>query len=212
MEFALEMVVKAKLLGMTISEVPTTLSPSRRGRPPHLSTWADGRRSLLLYLASMPQMLLYPGLVLMVVGLALGALLVAQPISILSVHFDVHTLLVCGVSALLGFQLVAHSVVLRYLMVTARLLPPQPRFMVWLGRLKLEYGLGTGAAFALVGLAGVLSIVRTWEAGGFGDLEPFSTMRVAIPSVISIALGLQVALASLFLALVKWQVRSRSSG
>ena len=65
MEFALEMVVKARLLGMRISEVPTTLSPDGRGRPPHLRTWRDGRRSLLLYLASMPRgLFLYPGLAL----------------------------------------------------------------------------------------------------------------------------------------------------
>jgi len=53
------MLVKAKLLGMRTSEVPTKLSPDRRGRPPHLDTWRDGRRSLLLYLASMPHVLLY---------------------------------------------------------------------------------------------------------------------------------------------------------
>ena len=62
MEFALEMLVKSQLLGMTISEVPTTLAPDGRGRPPHLNTWRDGRRSLLLYLASMPHgLFLYPG-------------------------------------------------------------------------------------------------------------------------------------------------------
>ena len=38
MEFASEMVVRASLAGLRISEVPTTLSPDRRGRPPHLRT------------------------------------------------------------------------------------------------------------------------------------------------------------------------------
>ena len=62
MEFALEMVVKASLLKMQMSEVPTTLSADGRGRPPHLNTWRDGRRSLLLYFSSMPSgLLLYPG-------------------------------------------------------------------------------------------------------------------------------------------------------
>jgi hypothetical protein len=213
MEFALEMLVKAKLLGMRISEVPTTLSPDRRGRPPHLSTWRDGRRSLLLYLACMPQgLFLVPGIVLLTFGLVVGAFLAARPVSIHGVRFDVHTLLLCGVAVLLGFQLVAHSVVLRFLMVTARFLPPQPGFMSWLGRMKLEHGLGVGMVLALPGVAGVLWIVRVWEAHSFGNLDPFSTMRVAIPSVTAIALGVQVAFASLFLSLVKWQVRSRSGG
>jgi hypothetical protein len=212
MEFALEMLVKAKMLGMAISEVPTTLSPDRRGRPPHLNAWRDGRRSLLLYLASMPQVFLYPGIALMTVGLVVGAFLAAQPISLFGVHFDVHTLLVCGVSVVLGFQLVSHAVILRFLMVVAKVLPPQPRFMEWLSRLRLEYGLGVGMALVLGGLAGVSSLVRFWGIHGFGNLDPFPTMRTAIPSVIAIALGHQVAFASLFLALVKWQVRSRASG
>jgi len=213
MEFALEMLVKGRLLGMRISEVPTTLSPDRRGRPPHLDTWRDGRRSLLLYLASMPHgLFLYPGLVLLALGLVVGAILAAGPITVHGVRFDVHSLLVCGAAVLVGFQLVAHSVVLRFLMVTARLLPPQPRFMAWLGRLRLEHGLGAGLAIGLVGVAGVAWIVRAWEVRSFGDLDLVSTMRIAIPSVTAIALGLQVAFAALFMSLVKWQARSRDSG
>jgi glycosyltransferase involved in cell wall biosynthesis len=46
MEFASEMVVKASLLRMRVSEVPTTLSPDGRSHPPHLRTWHDGWRHL----------------------------------------------------------------------------------------------------------------------------------------------------------------------
>lgn len=46
MEFASEMVVKAALLGMRVAERPVTLSPDRRGRPPHLRPWRDGWRHL----------------------------------------------------------------------------------------------------------------------------------------------------------------------
>ena len=213
MEFALEMAVKAKLLGMRISEVATTLSPDRRGRPPHLQAWRDGRRSLLLYLASMPDWLvLYPGIALVVLGLAVGTVLIAGPVAMHGIRFDVHTLLVCAFAVLMGTQVVADSVVLRFLMITARLLPPRPRLMAWLWRLKLEYGLAAAGVLAIVGVAGVLRAVRVWEAEAFGDLDPLSTMRIVIPSVTAIALGHQVAFASLFLALVKWQVRTRESG
>jgi hypothetical protein len=211
MEFALEMLVKARLLGLRISEVPTSLSPDRRGRPSHLDTWRDGRRSLLLYLASMPQgVFLYPGLVLLAVGGVVGGLLSAHPRSILGLHLDIHTLLVCAFAVLLGGQLVAYSIVLRFLMITARLLPPEPRFMDRFGRLKLEHGLGLGVAFVLAGLAGLVWVVRIWEVGSFGSLDPFAMMRIVIPSVTAIALGFQAAFVALFLSLVKWQVRSRS--
>jgi hypothetical protein len=46
MEFASEMVVKATLHGLRITEVPTTLSPDGRSRPPHLRSWRDGWRHL----------------------------------------------------------------------------------------------------------------------------------------------------------------------
>ena len=46
MEFASEMVVKASLFRMKVSEVPTTLAPDGRSHPPHLRTWRDGWRHL----------------------------------------------------------------------------------------------------------------------------------------------------------------------
>ena len=46
MEFASEMIVKATLLGMRVGEVPTTLAPDGRSRPPHLRPWRDGWRHL----------------------------------------------------------------------------------------------------------------------------------------------------------------------
>ena len=42
MEFASEMVVKAAIAGLDIREVPTTLAPDGRSRPPHLRTWRAG--------------------------------------------------------------------------------------------------------------------------------------------------------------------------
>ena len=69
MEFASEMVVKASLLRMKVSEVPTTLSPDGRNRPPHLRTWRDGWRHLRFLLMYSPRWLfLYPGIVLMLPG------------------------------------------------------------------------------------------------------------------------------------------------
>ena len=46
MEFAIEMIVKATMQGLRVTEVPTTLSPDAEGREPHLNTWRDGWRSI----------------------------------------------------------------------------------------------------------------------------------------------------------------------
>ena len=71
MEFASEMVIKATLLEMRIIEVPTTLSRDGRSRPPHLRPYRDGWRHLRFMLLFSPNWLfLYPGLVLMFIGIS----------------------------------------------------------------------------------------------------------------------------------------------
>ena len=67
MEFASEMVVKATIRKLRITEVPTTLSPDGRSRPPHLRSWRDGWRHLRFLLLFSPRWLfLYPGAALFV--------------------------------------------------------------------------------------------------------------------------------------------------
>src|ERR1700751_183542 len=111
MEFATEMVVKATLLNLKISEVPTTLSPDGRSRPPHLRTWRDGWLTLRFFLLYSPRWLfLYPGLALMITGIALGLWLLPSPRTIGNVTFDVHTMLYCAALVLLGFQSISFAI------------------------------------------------------------------------------------------------------
>jgi len=70
MEFASEMIVKASLYELKMTEVPTTLKKDGRSRPPHLNTWADGWRHLVFLLAASPSWLfLYPAIFTMTLGL-----------------------------------------------------------------------------------------------------------------------------------------------
>src|SRR5262249_54307046 len=55
MEFASEMIVKATINRLSITEVPTTLSPDGRSRPPHLRSWRDGWRHLRFLLLFSPR-------------------------------------------------------------------------------------------------------------------------------------------------------------
>ena len=71
MEFASEMVIKATMLQMRISEVPTVLAPDGRSRPPHLRPWRDGWRHLRFMLLFSPRWLfLYPGMVLLLLSVS----------------------------------------------------------------------------------------------------------------------------------------------
>ena len=104
MEFASEMVVRATLAGQRIEEVPTTLSPDGRSRPPHLRSWRDGWRHLRFLLLFSPRWLfLIPGTALLALGLVLG-LAVLPARSAGPQLYNVNTLAVACAMVVIGFQ------------------------------------------------------------------------------------------------------------
>jgi glycosyltransferase involved in cell wall biosynthesis len=153
MEFASEMVIKAVLLGLTVSEVPTTLRPDGRDRPPHLRPWRDGWRHLRFMLLFSPRWLFFfPGLALMAVGLIGGGFLLAGPVRLGRIELDVHTLLFAALAVLIGFQAVSFAALSKFFTIRAGLRPQEARFESWLQRATLETGLLAGAGLLLVGL------------------------------------------------------------
>src|SRR4029453_19195831 len=101
------MVVKAVIYGLRITEVPTTLAPDGRNRPPHLRSWRDGWRHLRFLLMYSPRWLfLYPGALLMLFGFFFVLMLLRGPVYIGSIGFDVQTLLSSAVAVVIGFQAV----------------------------------------------------------------------------------------------------------
>jgi glycosyltransferase involved in cell wall biosynthesis len=150
MEFASEMVVKASLLDMKVGEVPTTLSPDGRSRPPHLRPWRDGWRHLRFLLMYSPRWLfLYPGILLIVLGVIGCTLLLPGPLVVHGIGFDVHSLLYAFVAILLGFQFVAFAMFSKVFAITEGLLPEDPRLNRAFRWIKLETGLAVGALLVL---------------------------------------------------------------
>jgi glycosyltransferase involved in cell wall biosynthesis len=203
MEFASEMVIKASLKGMRITEVAVALRPDGRSRPPHLRTWRDGWRHLRFMLLFSPRWLfLYPGLALFAVGVGLSALLVPGPLRIGSVRLDIHTLLVAGFLALLGYQLVLFAVFTKIFAIRAGFHPPHPALERLSRYVTLEVGLGAGVLMVLVGVIALVLAVASWGAVGFGNLDPSLTMREVIPAVVLLALGTQTVFASFFISIL----------
>jgi glycosyltransferase involved in cell wall biosynthesis len=203
MEFASEMVIKASLKGMRIAEVPVTLRPDGRSRPPHLRTWRDGWRHLRFMLLFSPRWLfLYPGLALFASGVLLSALLIPGPLHVGGVRLDIHTLLVAGFLALLGYQLVLFAVFTKIFAIRAGFHPPHELLERTFRYITLEVGLAAGALMALVGLVALILAVASWGAVGFGNLDPSLTMREVIPAVVLLALGTQTVFASFFISIL----------
>lgn len=209
MEFASEMVAKAAMAGLRIAEVPTTLQPDGRGRPPHLRTWRDGWRHLRFLLLFCPRWLfLYPGLLLACTGAVGMALLTAGPLKVLGVGLGVHSQLYMGAATVLGAQLVQLAFLTKWLGVLSGIVPvPQ-----WLARsqryLSVELGLLAGAGAFLLGLVWSLRLVLDWGLTGFGALDPLDAMRYAIPAATLMILGVQAAAGAMFAAALHFGIRS----
>jgi hypothetical protein len=203
MEFASEMVVKATLRGLKIAEVPTTLSPDGRSRPPHLRSWRDGWRHLRFLLLYSPRWLfLYPGAALMLLGLAVGAWLMPGPRVVAGVTFDVHTFLYAMAAIFIGFQAVAFAFFTKIFAISENLLPEDPRLTHTLRFVTLEVGLCIGIALVAIGIASSLYAVRLWSFTAFGPLDPATMLRIIIPAVVSLALGCQIVMSSFFLSVL----------
>jgi len=208
MEFASEMVIKAQLLGIRSSEVPTTLSPDGRSRPPHLRPWRDGWRHLRFMLLYSPRWLfLYPGLGLIVLGVVVGAWVWSGPGWIGGVGFDVHTLLYAAAAVMVGFQAVMFAVLTKIFAISEGLLPRDDRLDRVFQYVNLEVGLVAGASLFLLGALGMAAMIRVWSNNSFGPLDPSQVMRGAIPSVLALTLGAQIILSSFFLSVLGLRVR-----
>jgi len=149
MEFASEMIVKAKLAGWRIAEVPTVLSPDGRSRPPHLRSWHDGWRHLRFLLMMSPRwLMLYPGACLIGIGAAAELAILRGPVIINEIGFDVHTMLYAAGAIILGIQLVLFSLLARTIGVLKKVLPMSPPLARFLRIFTLERGILLGSASA----------------------------------------------------------------
>lgn len=203
MEFASEMVVKATLLGLRVSEVPIVLHKDGRSRPPHLRSWRDGWRHLRFLLLFSPRWLfLYPGMGLMLAGFVAGVWLLPGPRRLGHLSFDAQTLLYAGMSILLGFQAVIFAVFTKVFAISEGLLPPDDRFKKALRHITLEGGLAVGFILSIFGLGVSLYAVGVWGEAKFGALNPTQTLRLIIPAVVSLTLGCQIILSSFFLSVL----------
>ncbi len=203
MEFATEMVVKATLLQMRIAEVPTTLSPDGRSRPPHLRTWRDGWRTLRFFLLYSPRWLfLYPGIALMLAGTALGLWLLPAARTVGGVTLDVHTLVYAAAFVLLGFQAIAFACFTKIFAISEGLLPPDAALDKLFRYITLEVGLAVGVVLTIAGLGASVSAVSGWGAQHFGMLDYSRTMRIVIPAALCLTLGAQTIFASFFLSVL----------
>jgi hypothetical protein len=203
MEFASEMVIKATLKKFRIAEVPITLHPDGRSRPPHLKPWRDGWRHLRFMLIYSPRWLfLIPGLLLSLSGVIFSAALVQGNLQVAGIQLDVGTLMMACMAVVVGFQLVAFAFFTKVFAIAEGLLPDDPKLTRVFKVFTLEKGIVAGSLVLLAGLAMLVRASWLWKQAHFGPLHYEDNLRQLIPAGTLIVLGIQAIFSSFFMSVL----------
>ena len=203
MEYASEMVVKATLNHLKIAEVPTTLKKDGRSHAPHLRSWSDGWRHLKFLLMHSPNWLfMYPGLILFFLGLVLTAVLCFGTIQIGSVGLGVHTMMYAAAAMMVGANLVMFSLFVRTYASVTGFIPTESPLDRWLEETSTERGVVIGILLFFIGVAVTIVAFCLWGRAGFGGLSPENMMRITIPAMLFIVVGIEMVFGSFFIGIL----------
>lgn len=210
-EYASEMVLKAARLHLKLAEVPVKFYKDREGRISHhrragwLSPWIAGwinLRAMLIY--SPDSFLMKPGILLLVLGLALALPLgLAGPLTIGRIGFNLHWMLLGMTSATLGYSCIQIAVIARVMHGL------RPGLDTWLAR-HLTYNRGVWLAIVLAAIGTLLDGVLAWTWIQ-RDLALTSVSYPAILGLMLILAGFQTFGFTLLLEMSKRLVEQRGA-
>jgi glycosyltransferase involved in cell wall biosynthesis len=201
MEFASEMVIKAALKRVRITETPVKLLPDLRDRPPHLRPWRDGWRHLrYLFMLSPTWVFGLPGLAAFAAGgliltiAILHALGLTGPIPFGESWIVVGALLV-AVGHMAGLMAIASHLfgVRAGYRLPKRWLTSARRF------LTLESCAIAGFGMMAASVGSIVAVAIHWGAGSFAALP--SILPVALAGVTG-TIGLQTLFGGFLLAVI----------
>ena len=206
MEFALEMIVKASIHHLRITEVPTRLSVDGRGRASHLRSWRDGWRSLRLFLLLSPRaVFLCPGAAVFLFGLLATLILFTGDIAVGQIGFAEHTMVMTAAAINIGFESMLFWAFAKVISIQRGLLLRDPLFEKLRQAMPLERGLALGTFMLLLGLITFGAALADWFNVGFGALTRGSAIRSVIASSTTLVLGAQILYGSFFLHLLDYR-------
>lgn len=202
MEFASEMVINAAKAGLAITELPIAYHP-RVGKT-KLRTMRDGWRHLrFLLLYSPAHLFLIPGMALLLIGLLVLSLLLPGPFPLFGHRWDIHTMILASVIALIGGEIISLGLFARFFSLTEELDGERDRLLGWLTKqFSLERGLLIGGLIFGVGLVIDSVILVEWISQHMGPLD---AVRPAIYATTLIAIGVQIMFGSFFLSFLQFR-------
>lgn len=191
MEFASEIVVKASLNNLKITEVPTTVFPAGRSRKPHLRSFPDGWRHLRFLLLYSPKWLfLLPGFVLMLLGAATSLLLLLQ-----QENSALNWLPLTMVLIVIGFQFCLFYGLTKVYAINHGIMPRPQKYETIFKVFNLEKGLIFGGVCLLLSLVGLIVAY----VSSYGKLD---SLRIIVPASVFACMGIQIIIFSFFFSIL----------
>jgi glycosyltransferase involved in cell wall biosynthesis len=196
MEFASEMVIRAAKSELAITDIPIEYHP--RAGESKLSRFRDGWRHLRFLLVHSPtHLFVIPGAALALIGL-LTMLAVLGDINIFGRTWELHTMVLGSLLAIIGTQVIAlglcaHAYGIYFMQER------EPWFERARDRFRLEHGLLLGGVITLAGLACALAIVIQWMDRGLGEL---GEEQLAVFAATLIVVGIQIFFSSFLLSIL----------
>jgi glycosyltransferase involved in cell wall biosynthesis len=192
MEWASEMVIKSRLHGLKMCEVPITLYRDGRHRPPHLRRFRDGWRHLRFMLMHTPHwMFIFPGMLLVTLGMLAEMKLMNGGIQIGRAMLDVQSMVCVSFMLITGVQMLFSGCMADIYSHTSGVFPYTEKYLQSIRGLTLEKLLLLAILVGGTGGVGFSGILWEWYRSGFGVLDFERTMRQLIPAMALITISAQ---------------------
>jgi len=212
MEFASELVVKAALKGLRMTERPITLHPDGRDRKPHLRPWRDGWRHLRFLLALSPMWLfVIPSFVLLAAAAAIAAVLLAtRPGEVFQVGgfwIGDHWLILAAGMANVALGGLTLGTIARVWASKRGFRDRSRRLDRWVAAIRTDRTVLAGGVVAAVGVLFLAAVLLDFLRGGFGT---GGRIRETVVGTSLITAGIQVIFASFVVSLIDDELPGRT--
>ncbi len=197
MEFASEMIIKAHLLNLPISEVPIIYYP--RIGASKLDRFSDALRHIRFILCYAPTYLfILPGAGIFLAGLITTLLLTPDKLILPWFTLDTHTLTIGVLATNLGLQIGLLGFFARLYTQLVLKLPGGRLGNYLLKKLTSEHALVSGLVITLLSSAWIAGVGVSWIDSGFG---PLTRLREVIVAAGAVSVGAQLLFASFLISL-----------
>jgi hypothetical protein len=105
-------------------------------------------------------------------------------------------------ATLIGFQSLYFAVFSKVFAIREELVPEDQRLTRLFRFVTLEVGLAVGALLSLIGVGTWIFGLKYWGAHHFGALDPEKTLRIVIPGLVFLTIGIQIILSSFLLSVL----------